>query len=87
MARSVDAFNRYRGEIDDTIRSFRPLQASERRLARPLLRRTLQRAAIWVMRHWRNSPTGRNVEGYWRLINHDYPNGEPQPGEILKVVE
>lgn len=46
MARSVDAFNRYRGEIYDTIRSFRPLQASERRLARPLLRRTLQRAAI-----------------------------------------
>lgn len=87
-ARSADAFNRYRGQIDDTIRSFRPLQASERRLARPLVLRTIQaRANMSYAALAQNSPIGRNAEGYLRLINHDYPNGEPRPGEILKVVE
>lgn len=87
-ARSIDAFNRYRSEIDDTIRSFRPLRASERRLARPLVLRTLPvRGNVSYAALAQNSPIGRNAEGYLRLINHDYPNGEPRPGEILKVVE
>lgn len=87
-ARSNDAFNRYRGDIDDTVRSFRPLQASERRLARPLVLRTIPaRGNVSYAALAQSSPIGRNAEGYLRLMNHDYPNGKPQPGEILKVVE
>ena len=88
QTRSVDVFNRYRALIDDTIRSFRPMQASERRLARPLILRTVPaRANMSYAALAQASPIGRNAEGYLRLINHDYPGGEPRPGEVIKIVE
>lgn len=88
QTRSVDVFNRYRALIDDTIRSFRPMQASERRLAKPLILRTVPaRANMSYAALAQASPIGRNAEGYLRLINHDYPGGEPRPGEVIKIVE
>lgn len=88
QTRSVDSFNRYRGLIDDTLRSFRPMQAAERRLARPLMLRTIAvRGNMSYAALAQGSPLGRNAEGYLRLINHHYPSGEPRPGEVIKIVE
>ena len=31
--------------------------------------------------------TGKNSEGYLRLMNHAYPSGKPQAGQLLTTVE
>ena len=34
-----------------------------------------------------NSPLGRYAEGKLRLLNGHYPVGEPQVGDLIKIVE
>jgi len=33
------------------------------------------------------SPLGKNAESYLRLINAQYPSGEPVQGQELKIVD
>ena len=35
----------------------------------------------------RESPLGIQAEGYLRLLNGQYPEGEPVPGQLIKVVK
>jgi hypothetical protein len=35
----------------------------------------------------RTSSLGKNSEGYLRLLNAQYPSGEPARGQALKIVE
>ena len=34
-----------------------------------------------------NSPLGRYAEGKLRLLNGHYPNGKPEIGSLIKIVE
>ena len=41
-----------------------------------------------VLNNWEvASPLGKNAEGYLRLLNGQYPGGEPVVGQTLKIVE
>jgi predicted Zn-dependent protease len=33
------------------------------------------------------SPLGKNAQSYWRLINAQYPQGEPAAGNTHKIIE
>ena len=81
-------FNRYQAEITTAITSFHTLNETERKAIKPLLVKTLPaKKGVRYAELAQNSPLGKNAEGYLRLLNGQYPGGEPMPGQILKVVE
>ena len=87
-AKSAPAYNHYRDSMSATIGSFHSLLESERKLAKPTRIRTLPARKDETFANLaRQSPLGKNAEGYLRLMNHAYPSGEPQPGQALKTVE
>jgi len=78
----------YRDEIIDAVRSFHALTAEERKLVRPLSIRVITaRQGDTYARFAQNSPLGKSAESYLRLINAQYPDGEPQAGQRIKIVE
>lgn len=71
----------------DSIKSFRPIARNEGVFADPL-------KITWVQadgRRWadlaRNSRLPESPEDMLRLMNGDYPTGEPKPGEWIKLVD
>ena len=87
-AKSPEAFNNYRRAMRDTIKSFHALGEVERILVKPLsIRLVKARAGDSYARMAQNSPLGAGAESYLRLINANYPQGEPVAGQIIKIVE
>lgn len=87
-AASPEAFTSLHYDMEDTIRSFHALSAAEREQAKPLaIKLIMPRAGDSYASLARHSPLGKEAESYLRLINGDYPTGEPKPGQYLKVVE
>ena len=88
---SPAAFNRYQAEITAAITSFHALNETERKAIKPLLVKTLLVKKSVPSVHYaelaQKSPLGKNAEGYLRLLNGQYPGGEPVPGQTLKIVE
>jgi len=78
----------YREEIINSVRSFHALTAAERKLVKPLSIRVIavQRNDTFASLAQR-SPLGKSAESYLRLINAQYPSGEPQAGQRIKIVE
>ena len=78
----------HRNEIIDAIYSFHALTTEERRLVKPLAIRTIiaQQGDTYAGLA-RGSPLGKSAESYLRLINAQYPDGEPRPGQRIKIVE
>jgi len=71
-----------------SIKSFRPLTDAERGAARALSVQLVTADANTRMADLAaRSPLGRNAEGYLRLMNGLYPQGEPVAGQTLKVVQ
>jgi len=87
-AKSRAAFAAHRNDMLDTIHSFHALSETERRQARPLVIRLITAHAgdtyAGLAQH---SPLGKAAENYLRLINENYPQGEPVPGQYVKIVE
>jgi predicted Zn-dependent protease len=86
-ARAYDGLERYDRDFRDTAGSFHALSERERGGTRGpsvhLLRaddRTRYEGLA------RNSRIGRNPEQKLRLLNRDYPDGDPEPGSVIKVV-
>lgn len=78
----------YRADIFDTVRSFHALTPEERKLVRPLSIRVIHvRPGETYAKLAQGSPLGKSAETYLRLINAQYPDGEPQPGQAVKIVE
>ena len=79
---------RFDGPFLDTFRSFHALSAAEQAKAEPLrihlLTVTAQSRYETLARH---SALPAHAAAILRLLNNDYPAGEPRPGELLKVVE
>jgi predicted Zn-dependent protease len=78
----------YRNDVFDTVHSFHSLTADERKLVKPLgIRVITARAGDTWAGLAQGSPLGKSAESYLRLINAQYPNGEPRPGQAIKIVE
>lgn len=75
-------------DVDASIMSFHRMTAEDRERAKPYYIRTLVAGEnTKIAELARRSPLGKNAESYLRLLNGLYPNGEPTPGQILKIVE
>ena len=87
-AKSSIAFSDARPGIEKTLHSFHPLTDIEKRLARGL-RISVRKAnpGDTYEAYASKSPLGKNALGYLRLLNHAYPDGEPHPGDAVKLVE
>ncbi len=76
-----------RSDIVSTVKSFHALSANERRLVKPLTLHVITaRTGDTFASLAQGSPLGQSAESYLRLINAQYPNGEPQPGQLIKLV-
>lgn len=85
---SPAAFARYRDAISGTIESFRALTDAEKKSARALEIRTIKAAnGLSYAGLAKESPLGVNAESYLRLLNGQYPEGEPAAGQIIKIVK
>ena len=88
QSRNAETFARYRREIDLALGSFHAVTPDESARARPLRVRVISAPPGMTFGELaRRSPTGRNAEGYLRVLNGMYPTGEPAAGQALKVIE
>ncbi len=77
-----------RTEIINVVRSFHTLTATERKLAKPLRIKVIDaKLGDAYDELAQRSPLGQSAESYLRLINAQYPDGEPQAGQRIKIVE
>jgi predicted Zn-dependent protease len=87
-AKAAQPFTAHRSAMEETIRSFKTLTTEERQQIKPLtLRLVTAKPGDTYAALAQGSPLGRNAEKYLRLINAQYPQGEPAAGQTLKVVE
>jgi predicted Zn-dependent protease len=85
---SPAAFARYGDAISSTIESFRALTDAEKKSAKTLEIRTIKAAkGLSYAGLAKESPLGINAESYLRLLNGQYPEGEPVSGQIIKIVK
>jgi len=88
QARTAAGFKQYESDIQATILSFREMTDEERALARPLrLRVITAQPGLTYAALARKAPLGRFAEGHLRVINGQYPTGEPVAGQPLKIIE
>ncbi|MBI2285889.1 MAG: M48 family metalloprotease [Nitrosomonadales bacterium] len=88
QSKASGGLNTHRKDILETVRSFHALTAEERKLVRPLgIRVITARQGDTYAGLAHNSPLGKSAESYLRLINAQYPDGEPQAGQRIKIVE
>jgi predicted Zn-dependent protease len=87
-SKSGATFSARRNDMLDTIQSFHTLSAAERKQAKPLaIRLVTAHKGDTYARLAHRSPLGKSAENYLRLINGNYPQGEPAPGQLVKTVE
>lgn len=88
QAKSRQALNAHRNEVFNTVRSFHALTHDERKKVRPLRLHLIKvRVGETFATLAQGSPLGKSAESYLRLINAMYPTGEPQSGQMLKIVD
>lgn len=77
-----------RSAMKETIQSFHVLTDDEKKSIKPLTIKliTAQKGETYA-KLAQHSPLGKNAESYLRLINAQYPQGEPVTGQTLKIIE
>ncbi|SEO80563.1 M48 family metalloprotease [Nitrosovibrio sp. Nv6] len=84
---STAAFDRHRSAISSAIESFRALSDTEKESIKALEIGTITATkGLSYAELARESPLGVNAENYLRLLNGQYPEGEPVSGQIIKIV-
>jgi predicted Zn-dependent protease len=87
-AKTTEAIEAQREAMKTTIRSFHILREDERKQIKPLaLKLTTAKTGDTYAKLAQHSPLGKNAESYLRLINAQYPQGEPAAGQTLKIIE
>jgi predicted Zn-dependent protease len=82
------ALGKYDQAILDTAKSFHTLTKNEEVLAKPLRIKVVQASNETRFSSLaKQSPLESHAESQLRLLNANYPNGEPNKGELLKIVE
>jgi len=85
--KTPEMFAAHRADMIKTIKSFHAITAQERALARPVTLKVITtKAGDQYSKMAQNSPLGNHAESYLRLINAHFPQGEPAPGQQIKVV-
>jgi predicted Zn-dependent protease len=89
MARDKLAYERERGELRATINSFHAITPAEKKTARTYSLQLVaaQPGKTTMAGLARQSPLGADAETLLRLMNGLYPSGEPEPGQLLKIVQ
>lgn len=87
--KSKPIFDSNLSSIDAVIRSFHAISDAERVEAKPYAIRTITAPSGTTFAQLAKSASvlGRNAEQQLRLLNGKYPSGEPQPGELIKIIE
>ncbi|MBI3343299.1 MAG: M48 family metalloprotease [Gammaproteobacteria bacterium] len=79
---------RYDGEFIKTAQSFRALTDKERRLAEPLHLKVIRaHGDLPLLNLSERSRIPSHALEQLQLLNHLYPDGEPQSGDLIKIVE
>jgi predicted Zn-dependent protease len=86
-AKDADARQRAYRQIKEAEGSFRALTAADRAAARPWSIKTTPYPRGGFAQLARQSPLPMYAEQQLKLINGVYGGGEPQPGQLVKVVE
>lgn len=87
-AKTAAAIDTERTAMKTTIRSFHVLSEAERKQIKPLeIKLVTTKKGDTYAKLAQHSPLGKNAESYLRLINAQYPQGEPAAGQMLKVIE
>ncbi len=87
-ATSRMVFDRYHENINAATMSFHAITEAERGHSKPLTIKIITaKPGVTYAELARTSPLGKNAESYLRLINAQYPSGEPVQGQELKIVE
>ena len=87
--KSADIYQKNLSKIDGAIQSFHALTGAERAEAKPYEIRTISaKPGMTFAELAKSNPQlGRNAEQQLRLMNGKYPGGEPQAGELIKVIQ
>jgi len=67
--------------------SFHPLSKNEKSLAKPLKLKLIHASKTKYKKLAKKSPIPVDAESYLRLLNQQYPKGEPKPGQLIKIVQ
>ena len=87
-AREADDFPRLIPGFRQLLASFSALGDAERQLARPLRVTVKRNPGGWRYTSLaRHSPLQDHPEQQLRLLNGDYPDGDPEPGALIKLLE
>ena len=87
-AKTEAEFAPHREAVLATIRSFHTLTSDQLKLAKPLtLHMVRAEQGDTYTKLAEHSVLGKSAASYLRLINAQYPDGEPNVGELIKVVE
>lgn len=85
---SKDGHEKHDAEFIGVARSFHPLTAQERDLARAIrIRLTTAQEGVSFADLARSSPLRPYAEEQLRLLNQLYPEGSPSPGSPIKIVQ
>jgi predicted Zn-dependent protease len=85
---SSDAFERHHPAISRAIESFRALTDAEKEGIKGLEIQTITAAkGLTYAELARGSSLGTQAEGYLRLLNGQYPEGEPAARQLIKIVK
>ncbi len=88
MTKKADEIAKFDQAILDTAKSFHALTENEKILAKPLRLKVVQANNETRFSSLANqSPLESHAESQLRLLNAIYPDGEPQTGALLKVVQ
>ncbi len=88
MAKDAAVYNRERSTLRASINSFQALDEAQRQKARAYTIRVVKAEPGTTMaRLAAQSPLAKHAESQLRLMNDLYPQGEPEPGRLLKVVQ
>lgn len=88
MTRDKPAYERERSALRAAINSFHAITPAEKKAARTYTLQLVTAPPGQTMAALaRQSPLGDDAERQLRLMNGLYPNGEPEPGRLLKIVQ
>ncbi len=74
-------------KILETGLSFHPLSKNEKKLAEPLRIKLIHASKTNYKILAKKSPIPVDAESYLRLLNQQYPKGEPKSGQLIKIVQ
>jgi predicted Zn-dependent protease len=85
--KNTSALQRAQGSLREAEASFRPLTAADRKAATPWTLNIVPYPGGGFSQLARSSPLDARPEAQLRLINGVYAGGEPQPGQMVKIVQ